>query len=64
MGGSDDFVVLPPLAVAVLPGARLIGDDPVPVSEGVDLLPKERQPVKEVAHPFPCELRLRAGRGP
>ena len=50
MGGAHDFVVLPALAIAVLPVARLVGDDAVAVGEGVDVLAKEGQAVEEMAH--------------
>ena len=50
MRGADDFVVLPALPVTVLPLARLVRDDAMPVGEGVDLLSEEGQPVEEVAH--------------
>ena len=43
--------MLPPLSVPILPCSGFIGDDPVPVGKGIDLLPEESQPVKKMAHP-------------
>ena len=48
--GAHDFVVLPALAVAVLPLARLVGDDAVAVREGADLFAEEGQPIEEMTH--------------
>ena len=51
VGGTDDLVVLPALAVRVLPVAILRGGHPVAVREAPDVRrPEEVQPVDQVAH--------------
>ncbi len=57
MGGAHDLVVLPALAITVLPVPRLVGDDPVAVGEGVDLLSEEGQSIEKVAHAYPLGSR-------
>ena len=50
VGRAHDLVVLPALAVAVLPAPVLVGDDAVAVGEVVDDAVEEGQAVEEVAH--------------
>ena len=49
MGRAHDLVVLPALAVAVLPTAILVGGDAVAVGEVDDVVWEEGQAVEEMA---------------
>jgi hypothetical protein len=67
MGGADDFVVLPALAVTVLPSSVLTGDDAITVREIVDDTVEEGETVKEMAHVFlppPTTIRLARSHAP
>src|SRR5690606_28710653 len=50
MRGAHDLVVLPALAVAVLPASVLVRDDAVPLGEGIVDAVEEGETVEEVAH--------------
>src|SRR5690606_20490095 len=52
MRGAHDLVVLPALAVAVLPAAVLGGADAVSVGETIDVLLEEGQAIEEMAHGY------------
>ena len=65
VGGAHDLVVLPALAVAVLPPAVLAGGDAVPVGEFAGDAVEERQAIEKVAHSdMSLTLPLVAGGGP
>ena len=50
MGGAHDLVVLPALAVAVLPAAVLIGGNAVAIRECFAGAVEERQAIEKVTH--------------
>src|SRR5664279_3809159 len=50
VGRAHDLVVLPALAVAILPAPVLVGDDAVAVGEIVDDAVEECQAIEKVAH--------------
>jgi hypothetical protein len=50
VSGADDLVVLPTLAVAVLPAAVLVGDDAVTAGEAVLDTAEKGQAIKEMTH--------------
>src|SRR5262249_29951876 len=61
---AHDLVVLPALAIAVLPAAVLVGDDPVPGGEIADGALEEAETIEEVAHreSLFCRLQFRRRR--
>ena len=50
MRGTHHFVVIPAIAIGVLPGAILSSDDPVFPRKRIEVLTKEQEPIEEMTH--------------
>src|SRR5664280_2017065 len=61
MGRTHDLVVLPTLAVAVLPAPVFVGGDAMPIGECFAGAIKERQAVEKMAHRLSSFIRPVAG---
>jgi len=50
VGGTDNLVIIPPLAIAIFPGAVFLGNDTMTSRKSVHVLLEKKQPVKKMTH--------------